>query len=216
MLLKVGLTGGIASGKSVVGRILKDCGCSVHEADRVGHNLVKPGSPAWEKIVDRFGPRVLNPDRTVNRQRLGAIIFSRKRERLFLNRLVHPFLIRRIRAACARAERRGRAKIFISVAALLIEWKFSDFFDRTVVVHCPADIQLQRLMKRDGISRAEAAKKIGSQLSVGEKLGHADYILDTSGSLEDTARKTIGLYRCLLRDYEKKIRISSRRQAGES
>ena len=216
MLLKVGLTGGIASGKSVVGRILKNCGCSVHEADRAGHTLIKPDSPPWREIVARFGPQVLNPDRTVNRPRLGAIIFSRKGERLFLNHLLHPLLLQKIRASSARVEKRGRAKIFVSVAALLIEWKFSDFFDRTVVVHCPPHIQIRRLMERDGITRAQAGKKIRSQMPAQQKLGYADYVLDTSGTLEETERKAVCLYRCLLRDYEKKFRISGRRQAVES
>jgi len=216
MVLKVALTGGIASGKSVVACFLKEQGCSIQEADTAAHALMKPGTPAWEKIVAHFGPGILLPDRTVNRPRLGAIIFSRKNERLFLNRLIHPLLLRKIREAAGRAERLGRTKIFVSVAALILEWQFADFFDRTIVVHCPENVQILRLMEREGLSRTEARKKIGAQMPADKKLRYADYVIDTTGTLENTRRQTERVYRCLLRDYEKMLRTSSPRPRAEA
>jgi len=216
MLLKVALTGGIASGKSVVARILKDHGCSVHEADSAARALLNPGTPVWKKIVSHFGSHILLPNRAINRPLLGAIVFSRKTERLFLNSVVHPPLLRKIRIAAKRAEKSGRIKIFISSAALIFEWEFADFFDRTIVVHCPQAVQIQRLMERDRLSLTSARNRIHSQMPVAKKLRKADYLIDTSGTLDETRRETECLYRCLLREYENKLRTSKRRPGAEA
>jgi len=203
-ILTVALTGGIATGKSVVARILKTRGCYVHSADRAARGLMKPGLPAWEKIVSHFGPEVLNPDQTINRSNLGALIFSKKRERQFLNNLIHPLVLKKKMEAIRRLEKKGRHKIFVSEAALTVESGFARFFDKVIVVDCGKKTQIRRLMERDKISRAEALKKIRTQMPLEEKLKYADYVIDTSGTLDETARQTESVYRSLLSDYKRK------------
>jgi dephospho-CoA kinase len=212
-ILTVALTGGIATGKSVVARILADHNCHIHWADRVAHDLMKPGRPAWKRIVTHFGERILNPDRTVNRQLLGKIVFSSETERRFLSRVLHPLVLEKKKQAVRRLERLGTDKIFVSEAALTIESGFAPFFDRVVVVHCPDTIQVERLMKRDGITRREAWKKIRSQMRTPEKVKHADYLIDTSGTPAETAVQAERLYRSLLADFRKK---QAREKRGRS
>lgn len=205
-MLLVALTGGIATGKSVVARVLKEKGCYLHSADRVAHRLMKPGRPAWHQIVAHFGPEILHADGTVNRSKLGEIIFSRRKERLFLNRLIHPLVLKKKAETVRRLERSGRYQIFVSEAALTIEAGFQGFFDKIVVVTCEPSIQLQRLVDRDGLSPRQALKKIRGQMTSTEKLKYADYIVDTTGPLEDTVAKSEKLFRCLRKDYRDKNR----------
>lgn len=212
-ILRVALTGGIATGKSVVAMVLADHNCYIHSADQVTRDLIKPGRPAWSWIVDHFGARILNPDRTVNRQLLGKIVFSSETERRFLNRVLHPLVLHKKKQAVRRLERLGTHKIFISEAALTIESGFAPFFDKVVVVHCPERAQVERLMRRDGITRREACKKIRSQMRAAEKIKHADYLIDTSGTPAETAAQAERLYRSLLADYRKK---QAREKKGRS
>ena len=212
-ILTVALTGGIATGKSVVARILADHNCYIHSADQAAHDLMKPGRPAWKPIVTHFGKRILNPDRTVNRQLLGKIVFSSKTERQFLNCVLHPLVLEKKKQAVRRLERLGTPKIFVSEAALTIESGFAPLFDTVVVVHCPETIQVERLMKRDAITRREARKKIRSQMRTPEKVKHADYLIDTSGTPAETAAQAERLYRSLLADFRKK---QAREKSGRS
>ena len=204
-MLIAALTGGIATGKSEVAKVLEQHGCYIHRADRTAHELIKPGRPAWKYVVAHFGPQVLNPDQTINRSRLGAIIFSDKKERQFLNSLIHPLVLEKIKQVIRRLGKQGKYKIFVSEAALTIESGFLRFFDKIIVVHCPEKMQIKRLMQRDRISRPEALKKIRSQMPSLEKQSYADYMIDTSGSLDDTARQTEEAYRHLLADYRRKL-----------
>lgn len=203
-ILTVALTGGIATGKSVVAKFLADHNCYVQSADQVAHNLVNPGRPAWKRILSHFGPGILNPDRTVNRKLLGEIVFSSETERQFLNQVLHPLVLRQKKQAARRLERLGTHKVFVSEAALTIESGFAPFFDRIVVVHCPERVQVERLMKRDAITRSEARKRIRSQMPAAEKIKHADYLIDTSGSPAETLDQAEHLYRSLLGDFRKK------------
>lgn len=209
-MLRVALTGGIACGKSVVTRILREKGCVVHSADEAAHALMSPGRTAWKKIVVRFGDAVLNPDRTINRSRLGRIVFSDPDARRFMNALVHPLVMAEEKRLIARLEREGRARIFVSEAALTIEAGYGPFFDKVIVVHCPESLQVRRLMGRDGIGQEEARKKIGTQMPLKEKLRHADYAIDASGSLQETVEQTEKVYAALLQDADLK-RMSRRR-----
>ncbi len=205
-MLLVSLTGGIATGKSVVAQVLRKKGCYIHSADQVAHRLIKPSRPAWRQIVAHFGPRILNPDGTVNRSKLGEIIFSRPKERLFLNRLIHPLVLKKKAETVRRLERSGRYQIYVSEAALTVEAGFHGFFDKVVVVTCDPSIQLQRLIDRDGLRRDQALKKIRSQMASEEKIRYADYVIDTSGPLEDTIAKSEKLFRHLKEDYRNKKR----------
>ncbi len=211
-MLRVALTGGIACGKSVVAGLLREKGCFVQSADEAAHEVMAPGRPAWRKIVSRFGPGVLRPDRTIDRSRLGRIVFSDPEARRFLNALVHPLVMAGKKRLMARLEREGRTKIYVSEAALTIEAGYGRFFDKIVVVHCRDGVQLRRLMARDGIGRAEALRKIGAQMPLAEKLRHADYAVDTTGSLRNTLEQTERLYAALLLDAELKDAAAKKRR----
>lgn len=202
--LKVALTGGIACGKSVVGQFLKRKGCYWHRADLVAHRLMAPGKKAWKIIVDHFGPEILNPDGTINRRKLGNIVFSNPKERDFLNRIIHPLVLKKKEETLRRLERAGKSGIFVSEAALTIEAGFTSFFDKIIVVYCPEETQIERLMARNNLSREEAENRIKSQLPVEEKLKYADYIIDASGTIEETIAQTEKVYQSLLKDLEAK------------
>jgi dephospho-CoA kinase len=217
-ILTVALTGGIASGKSFVARILARHGCFVQEADRLAHDLMKPGRPAWDRIVHRFGTEILDSDRTINRRRLGAIVFSSDRDRQFLNRLVHPLVLAEKKATVRRLEEKGGHKIFVSEAALTIEAGYAPFFDKIIVVQCPEKVQVERLVKRDGITAREARRRIRSQMPAEEKARRADYLIDTSGSKGQTTAQTERVYQSLLEDFRRKqarARMSSKGRTRE-
>ena len=203
-MLIVALTGGIATGKSVVANILEDLGCYIHHADKIAHELTEPEKPAWEKIVAHFGEKILNKDKTINRSRLGKIIFSDKKEQVILNKLIHPLVLKKKKETIGKLEEEGRHNIFVSEAALTVEAGFTDLFDKVIVVYCTRDIQIKRLMARDRISRKEALQKLKSQMIPEEKLKHADYIIDTSETLQDTVEQTERIYRNLVIDHEMK------------
>lgn len=172
-----------------------------------------PGRPAWKEIVARFGQGVLGPDGAIDRARLGRIVFSDPEARRFLNALVHPLVMAAKKRLMARLEREGRTEIFVSEAALTIEAGYARFYDKIVVVHCGDEVQLRRLMARDGIGEAEARRKIGAQMPLAEKLGHADYAVDTSGPLRNTVEQTERLYAVLLQDAKLKGAAAKKRSA---
>ena len=199
-VLRVALTGGIACGKSVVARLLEEKGCFVHSADKAAHDLMSPGRPAWKKIVARFGRDILREDRTIDRSRLGPAVFSDPSARRFLDRLIHPLVLTEQEQILRRIEREGRVRIFISEAALTVEAGYARHFDLVVVVHCSKSEQVRRLRERDGIGRAAALRKIGTQMPRKEKLRHADYAIDTTGSLAETVEQTERVCACLHQD----------------
>ena len=203
-MLVVALTGGIASGKSVAAKVFEELGCTIHHSDQIAHELMEPEKPAWKKIVTCFGREILNKDNTINRSRLGEIIFSDEKKRLQLNKIIHPLVFKRKREIIENLKKEERYKIFISEAALTIEAGFADFFDKIILVYCRKDIQIERLMERDRISRPAAIKKIKSQMNPQDKMKYADYTIDTSGSLGSTVEQTERIYRNLLFDYEMK------------
>jgi dephospho-CoA kinase len=212
-MLIVALTGGIGSGKSIIADALREQGCYVHSADKAAHELLEPGRPAWEKAVAHFGENILNPDRTVNRAKLGKIIFENPKERVFLNSLMHPLVMEKKREVIARLEKDGKVEIFVSEAALTIEAGFAKFFDKIVVAYCPEEVQITRLMERDGIPKGEALKKIRSQMPAEEKKKYADYVIDTSGSLERTLAQTQAVLARLHEDAVRKKQGKTQRRA---
>ncbi|MFC2163474.1 dephospho-CoA kinase [Acidobacteriota bacterium] len=199
-MLIVALTGGIASGKSIIADVLKELGCYIHYADLVAHRFMEPDKPAWRAIVDHFGQGILNPDQTINRQKLGAIVFPNERERDYLNNLLHPLVIQEKKEVIASLRQEKTHKIFISEAALTIEAGYASFFDKIIVAYCPKDIQIARLMARDKINKENALKKIQSQLSPEEKREYADYIVDTSGNIMETIEQSEIVFRNLMMD----------------
>lgn len=205
-MLTVALTGGIATGKSIVADVFRRRGGYIDSADDTARGLMRPGEPAWEKIVAHFGREILNPDRTIGRKALAGIIFSDSGHRRFLNDLIHPLVFEKRRETVARLEKEGRVKIYISEAALTIEAGYGKFFDKIVVTSCPDVIQVERLMLRDGIGREAAVQKIRAQMPAEEKKTSADYVIDTSGAIEETLAQAERTFTFLLEDYENKKR----------
>jgi dephospho-CoA kinase len=201
-MLIVALTGGIASGKSVIARVLEELGCYIHHADLVARELMEPEKPAWLSVVTHFGQKILDPDKTINRSKLGAIVFSDAKERLALNSIIHPLVFEKKKEIIHTLRKEGVYKIFVSEAALTVEAGFADFFDRIIIAFCKRKIQITRLMERDQISRKDALKKIQSQMAPERKAEYADYRIDTSGSIEDTIEQTEIVFRNLMMDYE--------------
>jgi len=200
-MLVVALTGGIASGKSIIADILQELGCYIHHADMVAHQFMEPDKPAWKAIVDHFGQDILNPDKTINRQKLGAIVFSDEKERAHLNALLHPLVMENKKEVIASLKREKTHKIFVSEAALTIEAGYASFFDKIILAYCPIETQVERLMERDKINKKDALKKIQSQLPPEKKLKYADYIIDTSRTIKETIEQSEKVFRNLMLDY---------------
>jgi len=199
-MLIVGLTGGIASGKSTIARALKEePGVAVIDADRLAWETYRPGTEVYEKLVEHFGEEILKPDGTIDRGALGARVFSDPKEREFVNRVVHPAVMARLRESARECEAQG-IKLLIVEAALLLESEPvpRDFFDYYVLVAVEPEEQLRRLMARDGIGREEALRKIRSQAPQEEKLRRADFVLESSGSPEETIERARALFSQLL------------------
>jgi dephospho-CoA kinase len=201
MLLLVALTGGIATGKSVVGRIWEQLGCYIHESDRAAHSLMEPGSPAWKNIVARFGPQIIKEDRTIDRPRLAERVFASPEDRDFMNKLIHPLVLEQKKDLITQVRKQGQHRIFVSEAALTIEAGYIDFFHKVVVTVCPSELQLERLMERDRITRADALRKIRSQMPAETKADYADYVIHTEASLPSTLEQAEQVYRFLMQDY---------------
>jgi len=180
----VGLTGGIASGKSTVARIFVELGARLVDADLLARRVVEPGQPAWTDIVAHFGEGVLNPDRTLNRERLGEIIFRGERERQLLNEITHP----RIGAEMLKliqGFQRENAKVVLFDAALLLESPATKWIRPVVVVVADEEVQVARILARDGLSRDQALARIRSQWSNEKRKLEADYVIDNSGTVAE-------------------------------
>ena len=180
----LGLTGGIGSGKSAAAQILGDLGAVVVDADRVGHETYRPGTPGWQQVVDAFGREVVAADGTIDRTRLGAIVFADAAQLARLNAIVHP-LIRAAVADRIGAERAaGRAPAVVVEAALLVEAKWDALVDEVWVVTARREVIEQRLMAQRGLDRSAIATRMRAQLSDPERAARADVIVDNSGSRE--------------------------------
>jgi len=214
-MLIVSLTGGIASGKSVVGEVLRRRGCHLHAADRTARDLQAPGRPIFEKILAHFGRGILAADGTIDRARLSAIIFAEARERAVLDGLVHPFVFAAMREIVARLETEGKVRIFVHEAALTIEAGFAEFFDKIVVAACPPETQMRRLEERTGLSPEAARLRLEAQMPVEERLDFADYIIDTSGTLAETVAQSEDLYEDLLIDEKVKRHEAENRRCSD-
>ncbi len=182
----IGLTGNIGCGKSVVASMFRELGAVVIDADQVARLVVEPGQPAWKEIVERFGKEVLNPDGTINRSRLGEIVFRDEEKREELNRIMHPRIIERIKEIIEKYRKEG-AKIVIIEAALIVEkGGMKPIIDDLIVVTADEETQMRRLTQMVGLSQEDALLRIKSQMPTSEKIKHATYVIDNSGGLEET------------------------------
>jgi dephospho-CoA kinase len=197
-MLRVGLTGSIAVGKSYVSRVLAELGCHVLDADAVAREVVEPGTPGLNALVEAFGREILSPDGTLDRARLGALVFSDEPKRTLLNSLLHPLIMAIQDVQFERWEESDPQGIAVIDAALLIESGGYRRFDKLIVVHCRPEVQLSRLLERDRFSREEAERRIAAQMPQEEKLRYADFTIDTSGTHEETRRRVEEVHQTLL------------------
>ncbi|WP_164668403.1 dephospho-CoA kinase [Virgibacillus doumboii] len=188
MALIIGLTGSIASGKSTVSLMFDDFDIPVVDADKIAREVVMPGEKAYEQIVNTFGREILFDDKTIDRKRLGAIIFADETKREELNGIVHP-AVREKMLEKRDAYANSGAKCVVLDIPLLFESKLTHFVDKTIVVYVDEKVQLQRLMDRDGFTEEEAYQRINAQISVKEKAELADAVIDNNGSKNDSYRQ---------------------------
>ena len=198
-MLRVGLTGSIAVGKSYVTSIFAELGCHVLDADQTAREVVLPGAAGLEAVVKTFGAEILNSDGALNRERLGEIIFADPEKRQKLNHILHPFIIARQDEIMREWEREDPDGIGIIDAALMIESGGYKRFDKLIVVHCRPEVQLERLMLRNSLSREEAQARIDSQMPQAEKQKYADFLIDSSDGFEPTRTRTVEVYNKLVK-----------------
>ncbi len=189
----IGVTGGIASGKSTVSKMIMEKGYTVIDADLASRAVVEPGEEAYRQIVEFFGAGILREDGTLNREKLGNIIFNDKEKRLKLNSIVHPAVRRFMDESKERAFSDGETVVFLDIP-LLFESKLTKMVDCTLLVYVNEEVQLKRLMRRNGYSEAEALSRIRSQMPLDEKKQLADAILDNNGSESETKRQLEELF----------------------
>jgi len=193
-VLKVGLTGGLASGKSFIAQVFRDCGAKVIEADRLGHETLLRDGEAYADVIAEFGDGILLPDGQINRKALGAIVFADPQKLERLNALVHPHVFRRQQRFFEQAEAEDPAAVAVVEAAILIETGGRERYDRIVLAYCPEDVQIARFMARDGGTEQQARERMARQMPLAEKVPYADYLIDTSDSKADTEKRARAVY----------------------
>jgi dephospho-CoA kinase len=198
-VLKVGLTGGLACGKSFVGETLAQLGCHVLQADRLGHEVLLPGGDAYAAVVHEFGPGVLGEAGAIDRRALAAQVFGKPERLALLNSLVHPPVLRREEEWLAGVGTQDPHGIAVVEAAILIETGSYRRFDKLIVAACDVEQQVQRSMKRDGAAREEVLARLSRQMPLAEKLKFADFVIETSDTKEETVRQTRAVYESLRR-----------------
>lgn len=184
----LGLTGGIATGKSTVTGMLRERGIPVIDADQIARDVVEPGKPAYEAIVAHFGREILLADGQIDRKKLGEIVFSDESERQKLNAIVHPEVRRVMREEAEAAEKNGASIVFMDIP-LLFESKLQYMVDKIVVVYAPAHMQLARMMERDELQEEQAQKRLRAQFPIDQKKADADFLIDNSRSREEAERQ---------------------------
>jgi dephospho-CoA kinase len=196
-MLRVGLTGGIATGKSIVAAILRGLGCRLLEADKIAHGMIEPGGAAYDEVMREFGRGILTPDGHVDRKKLGAIVFADPVRLARLNAIVHPLVLAEQDHELAAIERAEPRAVAVVEAALLIEAGYTDRLDCLVVTWCTSEQQLARLTRRDagrGLTIEQARQRVAAQMPLDEKRRMADEVIDCSGTLEQTREQTVALF----------------------
>lgn len=196
--MNIGLTGGIASGKSTVAKLFQKKGAYLIDFDVLVRSVEEPGAPAWGRIVENFGTEILSEDGTIDREKLGAIVFRDKEKLEKLNGIVHPFVFEEWERQIADIKKKNPNAIVISDIPLLIEVGKVDKVDLVVLVYISQEEQIRRLMERDGCSREDALVRIDSQMSIDEKLWYSDFVVDNGSSLEETVEQVDDIWERLL------------------
>lgn len=196
-MLRVGLTGGLASGKSFVGQALVELGCFLVRSDTLGHDVLMPGGEAYDGVIKEFGNGILGPDGVIDRRRLATEVFDRPERLARLNALVHPPVIRMQEQLISEFAAREPHGIAVVEAAILIETGSYKRFDRLILAVCREQQQIERAIKRDRLSREEVLARLRQQMPLEEKRKYADFVIDTSGSKEDTLLQVQSTYNSL-------------------
>ena len=187
-MLRVGLTGGIATGKTTVASMLRERDVPVLDADPLGHALLEPGQAAYEEVVSAFGKDILDGCGNVSRAKLGALIFADAEKRTRLNQILHPRILQIVQKWFAALDEPNGPEFAVVEAALLVEANYTSNLDKLIVSWCGPKQQMERLLRR-GLSQQEAQQRIASQMPPDEKRKRADILIDCSGSFEDTERQ---------------------------
>ena len=193
----IGLTGGIATGKSTVSAMLKKAGAIIIDADTIARAAVNKGLPAYREIVDQFGAGVLLPDGEIDRNVLGDIIFNDPQKKQLLNSIVHPRVSREIKRLLKQIEKTHPNSVAILDIPLLIEAGMHNDLGEVIVVYAPQHIQIKRLMQRDHISETDALARVCSQMPIAEKKKQATIVIDNSGTIENTRKQTLEIFKRL-------------------
>jgi len=200
-MLKVGLTGGLASGKSFVGHALADLGCFLIQADELGRQVLEQGGETYDAVVETFGQEILDEDGRINRRRLAKIVFADHPDApgqlAKLNALIHPHVKERERILVAEFAQDHPDGIAVTEAAILVETGSYKDYDRLIVAFCRPEQQIDRAMERDGASREEVLNRLRRQMRLEDKVKHADFVVDTSGTKEDTLQQVRKVYESL-------------------
>ena len=196
-MIIAGLTGGIATGKSTVSKMFRNEGAVIIDADKIAHNVVKKGEPAWRQIRDYFGNEILLPDGEIHRAYLGDIVFNDVAQKKVLNEIVHPFVQEKMAEELKQAEKTRRDSIVILDVPLLVESGMHKGISDVILVYIPEKLQLERLIARDNISKADATARIKSQMPIDEKKNYASIVIDNSKSIDETRKRTIEVFRAL-------------------
>jgi dephospho-CoA kinase len=196
-MILVGLTGGIASGKSLVAKVLKDLGAHLIDADKIVHELLEPGQQAWEEVLAYFGGGIEGPNGTIDRRKLGELVFSDPGRRAWLNRCLHPKVFKIYTEQVRHLRARQPDAVVVFDAALLIETGYHKKMDKVIVVYADEEHQLKRLMERERFTHDQAMARIRSQMPLNEKRTHADYVIENTGEREETERRTREVFELL-------------------
>lgn len=196
-MLRVGLTGGLASGKTFVGKALADLGCFVIWADELGHAVLEPGGEAYAGAIREFGAEIVAPDGRIDRRKLAALVFHDPRELEKLNALVHPRVREKTSALLSEFEAREPDGIAVVEAAILIETGRYLDFDRLILAVCSRELQIERAMARDNATREEVLDRMNRQMPLEDKIRYADYAIDTSGTKDETRARVRAVFQSL-------------------
>jgi len=200
MALIVGLTGGIVSGKTTVSLMFKDLGAKIIDVDKLGHIVILPHKPAWKKILKLFGKDILKNDLTINRVKLGKIVFANQALLEKLNKITHPEIIKLIKKKInsERTKTNHHGKILMIDAALIYEAKMNRLMDKIIVVYIEEYAQIKRLNKRNNLSKDEALQRVKLQIPMKEKIKMADYVIDNNGKLSKTKEQVEKIWQNLV------------------
>ncbi len=193
----IGLTGGIASGKDTVATFLKELGATIIDADEISREIVKPGMPAWEELVEEFGRNILAGDNTIDRSKLGNIVFNEPAHLQRLNGITHPKIIAEEKRRIEQIQKSNPQAIIVVNAALLIESGNYKSMNKVIVVYADEKNQIERAAKRDHLFLSDIQKRINAQIPLNEKSKYADFLIDNNGTLKNTKEQVEKIYEVL-------------------